>query len=33
VEEVFSWTSIAQQTIRLYEKLIERRKKIARHDA
>ena len=30
VEEIFSWTAIAQQTIRLYEKLIEQRKKIAR---
>ncbi len=26
VEEIFSWTAIAQQTIRLYEKLIEQRK-------
>ena len=26
VEEIFSWTAIAQQTIRLYERLIEQRK-------
>jgi starch synthase len=26
VEEIFSWTAIAQQTIRLYEKLIEQRR-------
>jgi hypothetical protein len=30
VEEIFGWTAIAQQTIRLYEKLIEQQKKIAR---
>jgi starch synthase len=30
VEETFSWTAIAQQTIRLYDKLIEQRKKVAR---
>jgi glycogen synthase len=27
VEEIFSWTAIAQQTIRLYEDLVEQRKK------
>jgi len=26
VEEIFSWTSIAQQTIQLYERLIAERK-------
>jgi starch synthase len=30
VEEVFSWTAIAQQTIHLYEQLIEQHKKNAR---
>ena len=30
VEEIFSWTAIAQQTIRLYEELIEQRKTAAR---
>jgi len=29
VEEIFSWTAIAQQTIRLYEQLIEQRKSSA----
>jgi len=31
VEDVFSWTSIAHQTIHLYRELIERRKKGAKH--
>ena len=26
VEEIFSWTAIAQQTIRLYEQLVEERR-------
>ena len=30
VEEIFSWTAIAQQTIRLYEELIEQRKTATR---
>jgi starch synthase len=30
VEDIFSWTAIAHQTIELYERLIEERKKVAR---